>query len=72
MTLMIQSIFPAIDISKIKTSNIKRVILFYLDPKKDIIQFRHFSIKQEVSGINKKVSLPNYNTYISDQRAFEL
>jgi len=44
-TLMLQSFFPPIDVAKIKTKNLKRVIIFYLEPKTDVIEFRHYAIR---------------------------
>jgi ribosome biogenesis protein SSF1/2 len=72
---MLKSFFPPIDISTVKTDNIKRVVLFYLNAKKDTIEFRHFTIRSEFSGINKRIrglinckKLPNLRDYddISD------
>ena len=71
MTVMLQSFFPAIDISKVKTDNIQRCVLFYLNSKDDTIEFRHFAIKKEIIGINKRIRELCAQKNVPDLRDYE-
>lgn len=49
------NLFPGIGAAQNKPGNIKRVVLIDYNEKLDIIEFRHFYIKQNYTGINNKI-----------------
>jgi len=71
VTLMLKGFFPPIDISTVKTDNIRRIVLFFYDKKNDNIELRHYTLKQEISGINKRIRNLVHAKKIPDLRKFD-
>lgn len=55
MATTFQNMFPAINLSTVKLSNIKRCVLFSHNPVTKLIDIRHYYIKPQPVGINKGV-----------------
>jgi hypothetical protein len=50
----LQRMFPAVDLDKVKTENLKRVISFTYTSKNKCIYFRHYKITFSESGVSSK------------------
>lgn len=75
LTVALQNMFPSINVSDVKISQIRRVILFHYQEENDTIAFRHYAIDIHTTGLTKGVKkilsskiLPNLHDYqdISD------
>lgn len=55
MTSTFQNMFPAINLSTVKLSNLKRCVLFSYNPVTKLIDIRHYFIRPQPVGINKGV-----------------
>lgn len=55
MTSTFQNMFPAINLSTVKLSNVKRCVLFSHNPVTKLIDVRHYYIRPQPVGINKGV-----------------
>lgn len=55
MTSTFQNMFPAINLSTVKLSNLKRCVLFSHNPVTKLIDVRHYYIRPQPVGINKGV-----------------
>lgn len=55
MTSTFQNMFPAINLSTVKLSNLKRCVLFSYNPVTKLIDVRHYFIRPHPVGINKGV-----------------
>uniref|UniRef100_A0A336KW58 CSON012370 protein n=1 Tax=Culicoides sonorensis TaxID=179676 RepID=A0A336KW58_CULSO len=55
MTSTFQNMFPAINLSTVKLSNVKRCVLFSFNPVTKLIDIRHYYIRPQPVGINKGV-----------------
>lgn len=53
VTQMIQSMFPPINVKKLKINSIKRCILFSYDEEKDLINIRHYHVDLVPTSQNK-------------------
>lgn len=70
MTSTFQNMFPAINLSTVKLSNIKRCVLFSHNPVTKLIDVRHYYIRPQPVGINKGVK-KLVNRKIPDLSKFE-
>ncbi|XP_063707621.1 protein Peter pan [Culicoides brevitarsis] len=70
MTHTFQNMFPAINLSTVKLSNLKRCVLFSFNPTTKLIDVRHYCIRPQPVGINKGVK-KLVNRQIPDLSKFE-
>jgi ribosome biogenesis protein SSF1/2 len=70
MGTMLQNLFPAIRVSKMKLSEAKRVILFHLNPETNQIEVRHYVITIKTLGISKSIK-SIINTQVPDLRGYD-
>ncbi|XP_055343225.1 suppressor of SWI4 1 homolog [Paramacrobiotus metropolitanus] len=54
-TTMLQSMFPSINVTKVKLNQVRRCVLFNQDPESGKIQFRHYNVKAVPHGISKVI-----------------
>ncbi|KAI7908331.1 Brix domain-containing protein [Cokeromyces recurvatus] len=74
MTVMLQNMFPAVDIQTMQLSEARRVLLFNYNDETGMIDVRHYSIGVKATGVSKSIkrvintNLPNLGDYedISD------
>lgn len=52
---VIQNMFPSINVSKVKLSECRRVVLFHYDHEQGVVEFRHYSIRAIPAGLSKGV-----------------
>jgi ribosome biogenesis protein SSF1/2 len=52
---MFNNLFPGLDPVRSNPKNVKRCVLIDYNKKLDIIEFRHFYVKQNFTGINNKL-----------------
>lgn len=52
---MLQNMFPSINTSKVKLSEVRRVVLFNYDSQEDVIEMRHYFINVKITGLSKSV-----------------
>ncbi|XP_059475797.1 protein Peter pan [Neocloeon triangulifer] len=50
-----QNMFPAINLTKVKLSNVRRCVLLNYDPETKLIDFRHYAIRAVPVGLNRGV-----------------
>lgn len=55
MTVALQNMFPAINVSTVKVRDCTRVVLFHRDPATDLISMRHFKIVLNPVGVSKSI-----------------
>lgn len=74
MTVMLQNMFPPVDIQTMQLSEARRVLLFNYNEDTGMIDMRHYSIGVKATGVSKSIkrvintNLPNLGDYedISD------
>ncbi|PRP80308.1 hypothetical protein PROFUN_11786 [Planoprotostelium fungivorum] len=54
-SIMIQNMFPAINVHKTDLSECKRVVIFYYNRESNTIELRHYFITTSIVGINKNL-----------------
>eukprot|EP01138_Halocafeteria_seosinensis_P006983 gb/GECG01007141.1/.p1 GENE.gb/GECG01007141.1/~~gb/GECG01007141.1/.p1 ORF type:complete len:453 (+),score=81.54 gb/GECG01007141.1/:1-1359(+) len=52
---VLQNMFPSINVSKVKLSECRRVVLFHYDQEQGVVEFRHYSIRAIPAGLSKGV-----------------
>ncbi|KAJ3336348.1 hypothetical protein HDU91_001807 [Kappamyces sp. JEL0680] len=66
---VLQNLFPAIKVTKMRLSDAKRIVLFNLNSETNLIEMRHFRITVKTLGISKSVktiiqtNIPNLKGY---------
>lgn len=65
MKTMFNNLFPGLNLHK-KPENVKRTVLIDYNKKLDIVEFRHYYVKQNHTGINKKLKKMVNNNRIPD------
>lgn len=55
MGTMFNNLFPNLNLSALKTSNMKRMVLVNYDAEKDLVELRHYYIKQNLTDMNNKL-----------------
>ncbi|XP_065208043.1 protein Peter pan [Planococcus citri] len=69
MASVFQNMFPTINVTKVKLSDIRRCVMFNYNPETKLIDFRHYAIKAVPVGISKSVKkivtskIPNLAKY---------
>jgi len=53
MSTMFQNMLPSININKVNLSNVKRCLLLNYNSERDVVEWRHYSIKVVPTGIAK-------------------
>lgn len=66
MKTMFNNMFPGLDPVRSNPKNVKRCVLIDYNKKLDIVEFRHFYIKQCYTGINNKIKKIVNNNKIPD------
>lgn len=74
MTVMLQNMFPSVDVQTMQLSEARRVLLFNYNEDTGMIDMRHYSIGVKATGVSKSIkrvintNLPNLGDYedISD------
>lgn len=59
---------PAIDTETVKLSTCQRILLLQYDKEKEIIDFRHYSIKLQPVGVSRKIRKLMQNNQVPDLR----
>lgn len=66
---MLQSMFPTVNTTKVKLSDIRRIVLCHYNREEDMVEFRHYSITVKMVGVSKtvkrilKADIPNLSQY---------
>lgn len=75
---MFQNIFPTLKIKKVHLSQCNRACLFDYNIKNEVIQIRHYKIKNSSISLNKKINniiegknIPNMKNYRDISQYFE-
>merc|ERR1711934_380864 len=55
MAVMLQNLFPSINVSEVKLAECRRVVLFHLDKQSGELEFRHYFIRAKAVGMTKQV-----------------
>lgn len=55
MSTMFSNLFPSLNVNGIKPSNTKRMVLVHFNGAKDIVEIRHYYIKQNLTDMNNKL-----------------
>lgn len=55
MSTMFNNLFPGLDLQRVKPSKLKRVVLINFDGEKDLVEWRHYYIKQNYTDMNNKI-----------------
>jgi ribosome biogenesis protein SSF1/2 len=55
MSTMLNNLFPSLDLGIMKPSNVKRVVLVNFDASRDILEWRHYYVKQQSADLNNKL-----------------
>ena len=55
MSTMLNNLFPSLDLTAVKPSNVKRVVLVNFDAARDILEWRHYYVKQQSADLNNKL-----------------
>lgn len=55
MATMFNNLFPSLNLSAVKTTNMKRMVLINFDASKDLVELRHYYIKQNLTDMNNKL-----------------
>jgi ribosome biogenesis protein SSF1/2 len=55
MATMFNNLFPSLNLNQAKPSALKRVVLVNFDSTRDVIEWRHYYIKQNYTDINNKI-----------------
>lgn len=55
MSTMFNNLFPGLDLQKVRHANLKRLVLINYDAERDIIEWRHYFIKQNYTEMNNKI-----------------
>uniref|UniRef100_A0A0D9VTW1 Brix domain-containing protein n=1 Tax=Leersia perrieri TaxID=77586 RepID=A0A0D9VTW1_9ORYZ len=63
-----QNMTPAIDPATVKLSSCQRILLIHYDREKEIITFRHYSIKLQPVGVTRKIRKLMQNNKVPDLR----
>jgi len=78
ISTMFQNIFPTLKIRKVNLSDCNRACLFDYNAKNEIIQIRHYKIKNSHISLNKKINniiegkkIPNMKNYLDISQYFE-
>jgi ribosome biogenesis protein SSF1/2 len=66
---VLQSMFPTVNTTKVKLSDIRRVVLCHYNRDEDMVEFRHYAITVKMVGVSKTVKrilradIPNLSHY---------
>lgn len=66
---MLQSMFPTVNTTKVKLSDIRRVVLCHYNREDDMVEFRHYAITVKMVGVSKtvkrilKADIPDLSQY---------
>lgn len=66
---MLQSMFPTVNTTKVRLSDIRRVVLCHYNREEDMVEFRHYAITVKMVGVSKTVKrilradLPDLSQY---------
>lgn len=52
---MFNNLFPPLNLQRVKPAAVKRMVLINWDSEKDIIEIRHYFIKQSLTDMNNKI-----------------
>jgi ribosome biogenesis protein SSF1/2 len=52
---MLNNLFPSLDLGIMRPSNVKRVVLVNFDATRDILEWRHYYVKQQSADLNNKL-----------------
>ena len=52
---MLQSMFPTVNTSKVRLSDVRRVVLCHYNREEDMVEFRHYAITVKMVGVSKTV-----------------
>jgi len=55
MAVMLQNLFPSINVSEVKLAECRRVVLFHMDKQSGEVEFRHYFIRAKAVGHSKQV-----------------
>jgi len=55
MEATFRSLFPTIQIQRVKTSDIRRVVLFQYEPSTDVVEVRHYLVVAKAVGLTRTV-----------------
>lgn len=55
MSTMLNNLFPSLDLGIRKPSSVKRVVLVNFDATRDIVEWRHYYVKQQPADLNNKL-----------------
>jgi len=55
MAVMLQNLFPSINVSEVKLTSCRRVVLFHLDKQTGEVEFRHYFIRTKAVGHSKPI-----------------
>ncbi|XP_066387963.1 peter Pan-like protein [Miscanthus floridulus] len=61
-----QHMFPAVDPSTVKLATCQRILLLKHDKEKDVIEFRHYSIKLQPVGVSRRIRKLMQNNQVPD------
>ncbi|GAV08014.1 hypothetical protein RvY_17772 [Ramazzottius varieornatus] len=54
-TAVLQSMFPSLNVTKIKLNQVRRCVLFNYDPETELIEFRHYNVRAVPHGVSRTV-----------------
>ncbi|KAK7590161.1 hypothetical protein V9T40_001774 [Parthenolecanium corni] len=69
MASVFQNMFPTINVTKVKLSEIRRCVMLNYDPETQLVDFRHYAIKAVPVGLSRSVKkivqskIPNLSKY---------
>jgi ribosome biogenesis protein SSF1/2 len=55
MSTMLNNLFPSLDLGFRKPSSVKRVVLVNFDASRDLVEWRHYYVKQQPADLNNKL-----------------
>lgn len=58
--------FPAVDPSTVKLATCQRILLLKHDKEKDVMEFRHYSIKLQPVGVSRRIRKLMQNNQVPD------
>jgi len=63
--------FPSVDPTTVKLATCQRILLLKHDKEKDVIEFRHYSIKLQPVGVSRRIRKLMQNNQVPDLGEFE-
>ncbi|KAI4341681.1 hypothetical protein MLD38_026375 [Melastoma candidum] len=67
-TVMFQNIFPAIDVNTVRLTSCQRIVLLNYNKDTKLIDFRHYSIRLQPVGVNRRIRKFVQNHQVPDLR----